>query len=86
MVEMPSIEETARRKIKGHVESYIMRTGKEDSLNRVVGSLVNGHSAENVKAVFDAYEKSWRTNPEADLEKLEKVKEGVRSGFWGIDI
>lgn len=86
MVEIPPADEIARRKIKGHVESYIMETGKEDSLNRVVGSLVKGHSAEEVRDVFGAYESSWETNPDADLEKLDEVKTGVRMGFGGIDL
>lgn len=35
-----------------------MRTGKKDSLNRVVRSLVNGNSAEGLETVFEAYEQS----------------------------
>lgn len=86
MVDTPPLEEIARRKIKGHVESYIMETGREDSLNRVVGSLVKGHSAEEVHAVFEDYGPSWQTNPDADLEKLDEVKGAVSREFGGIDL
>lgn len=86
MVDMPSAEETARRKVKGHVESYVMEHGSEDSLNRVVGSLVNGHSLETVSTVFQDYEQSWRRNPDVDSEKLEEVKKAIRLGFGGVEI
>lgn len=74
MVEAPSPKEASRRKIKNHIESYTASFGKEDSLKRTVNSITKGHGCNEIQEVFDAYEESWRANPDLDEERLDKVK------------
>lgn len=74
MVNMPSPDEAARRQVRGQVESYLEEHGKEDSLNRVVGTL-KAHSPESVQSVFETFERTWRENPYMDDTRLDMLKD-----------
>lgn len=83
MVNAPSPDEAARRKIRGQVESYLEKHGKEDSLNGVAGSL-KAHSPEAVQSVFETFERRWRENPDMDDARLDTLKARLRAEMPGL--